>query len=330
MVPVQSSVIWVIETLNGQTTLDRNIGLDFTTMGNRLRFTADYFFKDTDPLLAYVSLPTSTGVSQVPQNIGGLATRGFTLITDYTLIKRTMFNWRVNLTMGHKTYEYYGMGNQLSNFNQANQSRSLVRYYDGGSPSDLWAVRSAGIDPATGREIFINSNGEQTFVYNFKDEVIVGNSDPDLEGVIGTNFNYKGFTASLNLRYRFGGQAFMQTLFEKVENISAQGVALNQDRRALYDRWKQPGDNAKFKSISRTELTPISSRFVADNDMLIGEAFSFGYENANAKWLKSVHASSFTVRAYMNDIFHLSTIQNERGIEYPFARSVSFSAAVRF
>lgn len=59
----------------------------------------------------------------------------------------------------------------------------MKRYYDGGSPSDIWAVRSAGIDPVTGREIFIKKDGTQTFEFDYNDEVIVGNSDPKLEGV---------------------------------------------------------------------------------------------------------------------------------------------------
>ncbi|MHA4893531.1 SusC/RagA family TonB-linked outer membrane protein [Pedobacter sp. PWIIR3] len=316
--------------LQWQTTLDRNIGLDLTTLDTRLRITADYFNKDTDPLLVFISLPSSVGAGQVAQNIGGQVTKGFTLSSDYAFIKHEAFNWHVNLNLRRLRAKYHDMGSQLSNFNETNKSRNLVRYYDGGSPSDLWAVRSVGIDPATGREIFLNKNGEQTFVHNYQDEVIVGNSDPDVEGVIGTNLYYKGFTASLNLRYRVGGQAFMQTLYDKVENISIQGVTLNQDRRALYDRWKKPGDNANFKAISTTDITPMSSRFVADNNMLVGEAFSIGYENSTASWLRTVRASSITLRAYMNDIFHLSTIKNERGIDYPFARSVSFSAGLRF
>ena len=316
--------------LQWQTTLDRNVGLDLTTLDGRLRVTGDYFDKDTDPLLVFLTLPSSVGVGQVAQNIGGQRTKGFTLSSDYSLIKQEEFNWRVNLNLRRLRAKYHDMGNLLSNFNETNKSTNLIRYYDSGSPSDLWAVRSAGIDPATGREIFLNRNGEQTFVHSYQDEVIVGNSDPDVEGIIGTSIYYKGFSASLNLRYRIGGQAFMQTLYDKVENISTQDVTLNQDRRALYDRWKKPGDNANFKAISTTEITPMSSRFVADNNMLIGEAFSIGYENSKASWLKTVHASSITLRAYMNDIFHLSTIKNERGIDYPFARSVSFSAGLRF
>ena len=178
----------------------------------------------------------------------------------------------------------------------------MLRYYDGGSPSDLWAVRSAGIDAATGREIFLHKDGTQSFAYNVEDEVVVGNSDPKLEGVVGMSFYYKGFSASANFRYRLGGQIFMETLYNKVENISFSDVHYNQDKRALYDRWKEPGDNAKFRAISTTADTPMSSRFVADNNVFSGESISVGYES-QGKWLKSVGASSLTVRAYMNDIF---------------------------
>jgi hypothetical protein len=122
----------------------------------------------------------------------------------------------------------------------------------------------------------------------------------------------------------------MQTLYDKVENIPFQNIGLNQDRRALSERWQKPGDNARFKAISETRSNPMSSRFVEDNNLLAGESISIGYETSTARWLKAVRASSVTFRAYMNDIFRISTVMNERGIDYPFARSVSFSAGVRF
>ena len=58
----------------------------------------------------------------------------------------------------------------------------------------------------------------------------------------------------------------------------------------------------KFRAISTTADTPMSSRFVADNNVFSGESISVGYES-QGKWLKSVGASSLTVRAYMNDNF---------------------------
>ena len=37
-----------------------------------------------------------------------------------------------------------------------------------------------------------------------------------------------------------------------------------------------------------------------------------------------------TIRVYMNDIFRLSTVKEERGLDYPFARTVAFSLGIRF
>lgn len=57
-----------------------------------------------------------------------------------------------------------------------------LRFREGGSQYDIYAVRSAGIDPATGQEIFIDRNGEYTFRYDADDEVVVGNTQPKLQG----------------------------------------------------------------------------------------------------------------------------------------------------
>ena len=312
-----------------QKTRDRNIGLDLVVFNNRLRMNFDYFSKKTDPLLVYTGVPSSTGGTSVPANVGGQVTKGYTVVLNYALLKKEHLLWQVNATLRHLTSEYRNVSAYLSRFSDENKTKNMLRYYDGGSPSDLWAVRSAGIDAATGREIFLHKDGTQSFAYNVEDEVVVGNSDPKLEGVVGMSFYYKGFSASANFRYRLGGQIFMETLYNKVENISFSDVHYNQDKRALYDRWKEPGDNAKFRAISTTADTPMSSRFVADNNVFSGESISVGYES-QGKWLKSVGASSLTVRAYMNDIFRISTVKNERGIDYPFARSVSMSLGLRF
>ncbi|MBO4959141.1 SusC/RagA family TonB-linked outer membrane protein [Butyricimonas virosa] len=317
------------EDLEWQKTLDRNIGFDLYLLDNRLRVNFDYFSKKTDPLLVYVGMPSSTGTTSSPTNVGEQLTKGYTVMLNYAVIKRENVLWSVNATLRHLASEYRDVSRYLDKFNADNKSKNMLRYYDGGSPSDLWAVRSAGIDAITGREIFIRKDGSQTFTHSYDDEVVVGNSDPDFEGVIGTSFYYKGFSISANFRYRVGGQIFLSTLYEKVENISVDDAHYNQDKRALYDRWKQPGDNAKFKAISITDETPMSSRFVADNNVFSGESISMGYES-QGKWLRTIGASSFYVRVYMNDIFRVSTVKNERGIDYPFARSVSMSLGLRF
>lgn len=316
--------------LKWQKTLNKNVGMELVVFNNRLRIDADYYHKDTDPLLVDINVPSSLGLTSVPENMGRLLTKGFSLTANGALIQKEDFTWRMKLSMSKNKYAYDQLGNALDFMNNDNVSRNLTRYYDGASPTDLWAVQSRGIDPATGREIFVKKNGEQTFVHSYDDETVVGNSEPKISGVLGTSLYYKGFSASVDIRYRFGGQVFLQTLYEKVENISYDKLSFNQDKRALYDRWQQAGDQASFKAISMFSTTPMSSRFVADNNQLIGESFSLGYETNNKNWLKSVGVSSLMARAYMNDIFYVSSILNERGTDYPFARSVSFSLSLGF
>lgn len=57
----------------------------------------------------------------------------------------------------------------------------------------MWAVRSLGINPSDGRELFLTKEGTYTFEYDTEDEVVVGNSEPKLEGVLGSTLYWKGF-----------------------------------------------------------------------------------------------------------------------------------------
>ena len=190
-------------------------------------------------------------------------------------------------------------------------------------------MRSLGIDPATGREIFLTKEGEYTFQYDADDEVRVGSTSPDLEGIIGVSFYWGQFSAAINCRYEVGGQIFASALYEKVENISEEELYYNVDRRALYDRWQKPGDNARFKAIDNLDSTPMSSRFVLDNNVFTLESISVGYDTS-AAWLRKIKVQGASIRLYANNIWRIASVKEERGIEYPFSNSISMSISLRF
>lgn len=175
----------------------------------------------------------------------------------------------------------------------------------------------------------IKKDGSYSFDYDVNDEVVVGDTQPKLEGVLGTTFYYKGFSFGAYFRYQLGGQIFNSDLYNKVENIDLSDINYNQDRRALYDRWSVPGQEAQFKGISLVQKTDKSSRFVMDENTFAGESFNVGYEFTQP-FIKKVGLSSLTLQANMNDIFRVSTVKAERGIDYPFARTVSFSVSAVF
>ena len=320
--------------LKWQKTLDKNIGMDLSMFGNRFHVTLDLYHKNTDPLLAVIGIPSSVGTSQMLTNIGRQVEKGINGTIKYSPLYRPeeRKNYTISVNFRTSKAEYAHIGNKLDQFNTENKSTnstSLSRYYDGGSPTALWSVRSAGIDPSSGKEVFVKKDGTYTFQYDYDEEVVVGNSRPKIEGVIGNTLYYKGFSCSLQLRYSLGGDVFNNALYSKVENISSEGLKSNQDKRALSQRWVNPGDIAKYKDISLTEYTPISSRFVQKNNYLSIESVRLGYE-FGPELVRRIGMSQLSLNAYMNDIARFSSIKSERGIDYPFARTLSVSVSATF
>lgn len=321
--------------LKWQKTMDYNLGADIALFDSRLKINADFYYKDTDPMLVTTSLATSTGRETFITNLGAQRTKGLSLSTVVTVMNKPahQFTWNVSLNGRHQKQEYRKIANSLDLMNEELKKTTLQRYRDGGSPTDIWAVRSGGIDPMTGSEVFIKKDGTYTFDYDNNDEVIVGNTEPKLEGVIGTNVYYRGFSVSLYFRYRLGADYFNHELYNRIENITS-FTSYNQDKRALYDRWQKPGDHAKYRRISSTvssdETYPMTDRYVQRENTLSGESISVGYEFGEQKWLKAVRLQNLSLRANMNDIFRCSTIKAERGTDYPFARTVSFSVNMTF
>lgn len=324
--------------LKWQKTQQINIGADITLFKNRLSFTGNVYNKYSSPLVVVVPLPSSTGLSGYPLNSGAINTNGLDLSLKYSVIYRPQqrFVWQVGATGGAYKSLYENFGNTLSQLNKLNQMNNyLERFYDGNSPNDIWAVRSLGIDPATGKELFLKKNGEYTFDYSSSDVVKIGNGQPTMQGVISTNLAYKGLYANVALRYSFGAYVMNTALFNKVENISWSTVNNNQDKRALYERWKKPGDIAKFKAIGLvTQMgafqTPISSRFMQVDNYLSGESITVGYDFDGYAWVRRFGMQYFRVQLFTNNIFRASSILRERGIAYPYANTFSLSIKAGF
>jgi len=322
---------WGNNGLKWQKTNTYNVGITTTLFNNKLSLNADYQIRKSDPQLVRIDLPGSTGVSTAPMNVGGTDNRSISATATYYIIKKYDFNWYISGNINHYTTKYYGIGNILEQYNEANRaSTSLLRMYDGGSTSGLYAVRSLGIDPATGNELLLKKNGTPTYEWNPDDEVLVGDSNPDFTGNFSTSFLWKGLSFSAQFSFRSGADVILSTLMSKVENIGSDGIRKNQDVRALTDRWKKPGDIAKFKRIDDTTTSHTTTRFIKTEHTLQCGSISLGYRNTTAKILRTLGVSSVDVRFYMNDIFRISNIKEERGISYPFQRSCTMSLGLSF
>ena len=319
--------------LSWQETTNYDLGMDLTFWGERINATFDYYWKYTDPLLAVITTPGSMGVTSVAMNAGSQKTRGWeaTLRVSPVYKPAEGIIWNISLNATSSRSEYADIGNSFSALNESGKASlaGTTRYYDGGSPTAIWAVRSAGIDPATGKELFIKKDGTYSFTYDVNDEVVVGDIQPKVEGLLGTSLYFKGLSIGCYLRYRWGGQVFNSSLFQKVENIGTQEIYNNQDKRALYDRWSENNREAYFKGISLVQRTEKSSRFVMDDNSLVGESFNIGYEFPD-RIVRKMRLGALNVQLTSSDIFRATSVRVERGIDYPFARTVTMSLGITF
>ena len=317
--------------LEWQKTDTYNVGINGTILDNRLSFSFDYQIRKSNPQLVRIDLPASTGTTTAPINIGGTDNRSVSGSLTYYIIRKYDFNWYVSANVSHYTTKYFGIGNTLEEYNKAGRaSKTLTRMFDGGSTTGMYAVRSLGIDPATGYEIYLKKNGAATYEYNSDDEVLVGDSNPDVTGNISTSLVYKGLSLGANFSFRCGAETVLSTLMDKVENIAESRREYNQDVRALTDRWKRPGDIAKFKRIDDTSTSNVTTRFIKTENTFQCTTINVGYRTTTAKFLNAIQATSFDIRFYMNDIFRISNIKEERGTNYPFQRSFSLSLGLGF
>lgn len=319
--------------LGWQETINTDIGTDITFWEDRVNVTFDYYWKNTDPLLAIITTKGSMGVTSIAMNAGAQKTHGWEATLKVSPVYRPYdgINWNISLNATSSRSRYADIGDSFSELNEEGKASlsGTTRYYDGGSPTAIWAVRSAGIDPATGKELFIKKDGSYSFTYDADDEVVVGDTEPKIEGILGTTLYFKGLSLGCYFRYQLGGQVFNTSLFEKVENIGTEDVYNNQDRRALYDRWSTSNREAWFKGISLVQTTSKSSRFVMDENTFTGESFFIGYEFPD-RIVRKMKLGAMSVQVTMSDLFRLSSVRVERGTDYPFARTVSFSLGLTF
>ena len=331
--------------LKWQTTQKFNVGLDFSILDNRVSGYLNYYSNLTkDKLIDYTIAP-STGFLSYTENLGNVLNTGFEVNLKGSIIRNSKngLRWDVFVNFVTNDNKLTNINNALSSYNDkqnddfnnaesdnadddVNDYKPMVKYIEGHSINTIWGNRSLGIDPATGEEVFLDINGNRTNIYDVRNDVPLAVTDPDFEGNFGTMFSYKGWNFNAYFAYGVGGSIYNQTLVDKIENVNPND---NGDVRILYDRWKTPGDIAKYKDVKNTEETKPTSRFVEIENYLKLSSISVSYQFDSMK-LKKTGIEMLKIGLIGNDIFNASTVQMERGTSYPFARTISANVQLTF
>ena len=316
-------------------THNTSVSLDLGLWKNRINLTFNYYNNITKELLTNYDLAPSTGFSSMTMNAGELQNQGFDATINVIAIQniRKQFYWTINANANHNKNRIRKVSDYLKKINEAQLKSAeapLPIYQQGYSTTTLYVVRSLGIDPVTGQEVYLKRNGEKTFTWNAADKVPVGDTNPVISGTLSSSISWRDLSCALGFTYKWGGVVYNSTLVEKIENSN---IAYNLDRRAGIGRWEKPGDVVRYVKYSTYGAnTPASTRFIMNDNEIRWATINVGYRLRSDKFrfLNKANIDVIAMNLTTNDLLRISPIRMERGLDYPFARSYTLSMSIIF
>lgn len=330
-------------------TLKQNFSFE-TLLFDRLSIQTSYFIERTKGSNAFISTAPSTGFSGYYDNMGDVLNKGFEVYSSFTLLKNTAKRnfIRLNANFFHVTNKIEKISSTIRALNnRANtivSNTPLPRYAEGQSRNAIWGIQSLGIDPASGNEVFIKRDGTYTTTYNPVDQVIIGDTTPDLTGTFGVNMELNGIGFNIYMGFSLGGDAYNQTLVDRVENVNVNQY--NVDRRVATERWSKPGDISRYRAIVNsgttnnalvngelviqpTTVTYTTSRFVQKNNWIEAQSAQVYYRFTD-QLNRKLGLQNTRITLNVMQPFRFSTIKRERGLDYPFAHNISLQLNTSF
>ena len=321
------------EDLKWQVTSQYNAGLEFTILKNRIKGSVDVYTKTTNNLLSSMDLPLATGFSSYMENIGKVKNTGFEASLSGYLVRDTErdITLMVSGKLAYNKNEIVKLSDDLkrqtAKMLEADADINTL-YYEGRSQNSIYAVRSLGIDPSSGKEIFLDKNGNPTYDWKPSDKVYMGVAEPTYKGNAGLSFSYKDLSLNLSFGYHWGGKQYNSTLLNKVEVTTTTIKNSNVDNRVFSDRWLKDGDVVYFKGLSN-EQTRMTSRFVMSDNVFSLQSASIQYR-WTADYLKQMGIENVRFSVNASDLFYISSVKTERGTSYPYARNVGLNVSLLF
>ncbi|MCQ2246150.1 MAG: TonB-dependent receptor [Bacteroidaceae bacterium] len=231
--------------LKWETTITRNIGLDYTILGGRINGTIEAYLNTTKDLLINFPVPGS-GYDYQYRNMGKTQNKGIEFTINYSAINKKNVGLDFNFNVGFNKNEIKSLG-VMDDFGAETYWGSSDVGNDywiavGGSVGQMYGYKAAGryevsdfegYDAATSTwtlkekvasdQSVIGSRvrpgsiklqdisgpkGEPDGVVDEYDKTIIGNANPKFTGGFGINARFYGFDLSANFNFSVGNDVY--------------------------------------------------------------------------------------------------------------------------
>ncbi len=297
-----------------------DVGFNFGLFNDRITGDFDLYRNDITDLIFSVPSAPSAGLASNPQvNVGSMYNQGIEFNLSADVVRNRSFKWNTNFNIGFNQNKVTSLYTGATSFTTSTSSLEIANITQVGLPlSELWIISTAGVDPANGRRIFINGQGqkiEYTFLgtqhyYYYDgpnagqaapainqnaDSKPYGNTTPKYTGGFTNSFRYKNFDATLTLTYQLGFYVYYGTgatlLDQRFWNNSVD----------ILNHWTTPGQVAKYPQVVFGDNVSNGTSYPVDFNVYNGnflkvKSLNIGYTLPKT-WLKAAGDIS-SVRFY--------------------------------
>ncbi len=295
--------------LQWETSKKTDVGLSLGLFHDRLTAEFDYYDNNIDGLILNVAQAPSTGLPTNPQqNVGSMYNKGVELNLNAQIIQAKDFSWTSSFNISVNKNQVTALAPGLTNIQTGTSGLETVNRTEvGKSVGYLWVLRTGGVDPSTGKRVFINSAGTPVYYQYYvpagqfaysttpdgltkyvsptggttitqaADAVLYRNTVPKIYGGFNNDFHYKNFDLNILMTYQLGFYVYYgsnaglhdQRWWENGKDVLTDAWASKGDAGKKYAR-PVYGDNVSNGSATPLDINVFKGDFAKLKNLTLG------------------------------------------------------------
>lgn len=275
-------------SLGWETSTKTDVGINFGFLNDRITGEVTYYKNNIDDLILFVPQPPSAGLpSTIPQNVGTMYNKGIEVMLSATPISKQDFSWTTSFNVNYNKNEVTSLALGIDNIISSTGGLENPSITVPGKPIGmLFVTRTAGVDPATGRRIFINKNGQMVYFqhvapagqFRFSyadgtvaptvssaDAVVYKNTNPKYVGGFENTIRFKNFEVNALFTYQLGFYIYYGT------NAGLRDQRFWNNSVDVLRKWEKPGDITDIPRVIFGDNISNGSSFPLDVNVFKGD-----------------------------------------------------------
>ncbi|MBL7741253.1 MAG: TonB-dependent receptor [Chitinophagaceae bacterium] len=318
-------------TWESSTKLD--VGLQFGLFDNRITGEIGYYKTDLEDLIIDVPTPPSMGIpgNTISANAASMYNKGIELNITAKVLEKKDMGWDVTFNLTTQKNRVTSLAPGVPEIVGTTQLERTNITRIGQPIGSFFLIRTNGVDPATGRRIFVDAQGREVLFdfslpaasrYQYRDGTnapavslggdgyVAGNALPTVYGGLLNTFYYKGFDVNIDAIYSFGNKVYFGSRAGLLDMRF-----WNNDKIAM-TRWQKPGDVTEIPKVVYNDNISNGSAAPLDANLFSGafvrfRSIALGY-TIPANVLNKVNISSIRVYVQAQNPF---IITNYPGVD---------------